>query len=71
MILLFYFIPCHTIVASYYGFMLDVRVSVHLSVSCMSTRMGIYWVDMNWVLAIYSVSVQSKYPINLRCLLGI
>ena len=27
-------IPCHTIVAGYYGFMLDVRVSVHLSVSC-------------------------------------
>ena len=25
--------------------------------------MGLYWVDMNWVLAIYSVTVQSKYPI--------
>ena len=44
--------------------------SVILSVY-LSPRMGIYWVDMNWVLAIYSVSVQSKYPINLRHLLGI
>ena len=39
--------------------------------------MGIYWVDMNWVLAIYSISVKKKYPINqahvgyLGVLLGI
>ena len=33
--------------------------------------MGIYWIDMNWALAIYSVSVQSKYPINFRHLMGI
>ena len=31
--------------------------------------MGIHWVDRNWVLAIYSVGVQSKYPVNLRQLL--
>ena len=36
-----------------------------------SPQMGIYWVEMNWVLAIYSVTVQKKYPINLRHLLGV
>ena len=32
------FIPGHTIVAGYYGFTLDVRVSVHLSVRHTSVR---------------------------------
>ena len=33
--------------------------------------MGIYWVDTSWVLAVYSVVVQKKYPTNLRDLLVI
>ena len=45
--------------------------SVRPSIHQLSPRMGIYWDDMNLVLAIYSVSVESKYPINLRHLLGI
>ena len=42
---LMFFIPHHTIVAGYYGFTLDVHVSVHLSVSqsvvCPSVRQSI------------------------------
>ena len=39
-ILLLLFIPSHMIVVGYYGFRLDVRVSVHLSVSHMSMRIS-------------------------------
>ena len=35
-----------------------------------SEPVGIYWVDTSWVLAVYSVVVQSKYPTYLKDLLG-
>ena len=37
---------------------------------CLSKLVGIYCVDTSWVLALYSVVVQKKYPTNLRDLLG-
>ena len=36
------FIPRHTIVAGYYGFMLDIRVSVHPSVSRTAVHPAIF-----------------------------
>ena len=32
--------------------------------------MGIYWVDMNWVLAIYSVKCPKKVPNTFEALVG-
>ena len=49
-ILFFIFIPCHTIVAGYYGFTLDVHVFVSQSVSRTSVRLSIFhfWM-ITWV----------------------
>ena len=57
------FIPCQR--RRDIGLSMSVLPSV-----CPSKPVGIYWVDTCWVLAIYSVGVQNKYPTNLRDLLG-
>ena len=63
------FIPYHT---KWQGIMVSGWCPcVRPSMCLLSPWMSIYWLDMNLVLAVYSISVKKKYPINWRHLLGI